>query len=162
MGLEIVEATKNDSEVLENLMSLYLQDMSEFANFIKPDADGSYKYQNLHYYWEKEGLSAYFIRIDSETAGFILSNRPPFVPEDCEISIQEFFILKKFRSKGFGREAALKFLDRFPGKYFVAQLRKNRPAIEFWHSIYKIRGLDYNEREEIDCGIEILTQRFNV
>jgi len=141
---------------------MYLHDMSEFADFLKLSVDGSYKYQNLHYYWEKDELSAFFIKIDSEIAGFVLSNKPPYIPDDCEISIQEFFILKKFRGKGFGMEAALKFLERFPGKYFIAQLRNNKPAIEFWHSVYSTLRLEYDEREEIDSGVKILTQRFTI
>jgi predicted acetyltransferase len=162
MGLEIVKVTENDSGILKNLMSLYLHDMSEFADFLKLNPDGSYKYQNLHFYWEKDELSAFFIKVDSETAGFILSNRPPFVPGDCEISIQEFFILKKFRGKGFGMKAAAEFFKRFPGKYFIAQLRGNKPAIEFWRTVYKRIGVDCEESEEVDSGIEILTQRFAI
>jgi len=160
MELKIVKVTESGSEILRNLMSLYLHDMSEFADFLKLNPDGSYKYQNLHFYWEKDELSAFFIKIDSEIAGFILSNKPPFIPDDCEISIQEFFILKKFRGKGFGMKAATEFFERFPGKYFIAQLESNKPAIEFWRSVYNRIGLDYEEREEIDSGIKILTQRF--
>ncbi len=141
---------------------MYLHDMSEYACFLRLAADGSYKYQNLHYYWEKEGLSAYLIKIESEIAGFILSNRKPYIPADCDISIQEFFILKKYRGKGYGKKTALEFLRLFPGKYYIAQLIDNKPAIEFWRSVYKSIGLDYQEREEIDSGIKILTQRFTI
>jgi predicted acetyltransferase len=136
--------------------------MSEYADFLKPGDDGSYKYQNLNYYWNKEEFSAYFIKIDSEIIGFILSNKYPYIPDDCDISIQEFFVLKKYRGLGYGREAALEFFRLFPGKYFVAQLVNNRPAIEFWRSVYKRIGLDYEESEEKDSGIKILTQRFAI
>lgn len=162
MGVEIVEIKESDSEVLQNLMSMYLYDMSEFAEFLKLSPDGSYKYRNLHLYWEKEELSAFYIKIDSKIAGFILANKRPFIPEDCEISVQEFFILKKYRGQGYGRDATLEFFKRFPGKYFIAQLPKNKPAIEFWHSVYRTLQLEYDEREEIDSGIKILTQRFTV
>ncbi len=162
MGLEIVEVTKSDSEVLKNLMSMYLHDMSEFADFLKLDADGSYKYQNLRYYWEKEEFSAFFIKIDSKIAGFILANKRPFIPEDCEISIQEFFILKKFRGKGYGLLGASMFFRKFPGKYFIAQLVDNEPAIGFWRSVYEKLGLKIDQRRETESGVKILTQRFTI
>ncbi|UCE67540.1 MAG: GNAT family N-acetyltransferase [Candidatus Zixiibacteriota bacterium] len=162
MGLKIVKVAKGDSEVLKNLMSMYLHDMSEFADFLKLSPDGSYKYHNLHFYWEKEELSAFFIIKDSKIIGFILSNLRPFIPEDCDISIQEFFILKKFRGKGYGLLAASMFFRKFPGRYFIAQLVNNKPAIEFWHSVYRALQLEYEEREEIESGAKILTQRFAI
>ena len=143
-------------------MSLYLHDMSEFADFVKMSPDGRYKYQNLNYYLEKKELSAFFIRVDSENAGFILSNKKPYVPDDREISIQEFFILRKFRGRGIGHRAAENFFKLFPGKYLVAQLTTNKPAIDFWHSVYKSLNIEFDEKEEIESGIKILTQRFEI
>jgi predicted acetyltransferase len=137
LPIEFKKIEKSERKVLENLMSAYLGDMSEFADFIKRDADGSYTYRNLHLYWQKRELSAFFILTDSEIIGFILSNRPPYVPDDCDISIQEFYIERKYRRGGLGREAAVRFLHEFPGRYFIAQLEGNEPAIKFWHSIYK-------------------------
>jgi predicted acetyltransferase len=136
--------------------------VSEFAGFLNLCSDGSYKYQNLHLYWEKEELSAFLIKIDSQIAGFILSNKPPYIPNDCDISIQEFFILKKFRGKGYGLRAVSMFFEKFPGRYFIAQLANNKPAIEFWRSIYKKLGIEIEQREETESGVRILTQRFAV
>lgn len=160
--MEIVKVEKEDSRILENLASIYLSDMSEIADFLKPEADGSYKYKNLHYYWQKKELSAHFIKHDTGIIGFILSNRTPYVPDDCQISIHEFFILRQFRRKGLGREAIKKIFAMFPGDYFIAQLETNTPAIEFWHSIYEYLKIKYDEREEVESGIRILTQRFTV
>ena len=160
--MEIAKVTRNEAEILKNLMSLYLHDMSEYADFLRLSIDGSYKYQNLGYYLAKDELSAFFIKIDSEIAGFILSNRPPYIPDDCDISIQEFFILKKYRKKGFGSQVASTFFKKFPGKYFVAQLIGNKPAIEFWRSVYRQLKLEFEEREEINSGVKVLTQRFTI
>lgn len=157
-----MKVEKKDSRILENLVSVYLSDMSEFAGFLKPETDGSYKYKNLELYWQKKELPAYFIKHNSGIIGFILSNRIPYVPDDCQVSIHEFFILRQFRRRGLGREAAIKFFDDFPGKYFIAQLETNIPAIEFWHSIYKNLKIEYDERTEVESGIRILTQRFAI
>jgi len=162
LSLEIIEITEKDRTVLQNLMSMYLHDMSEYAGFLKLCSDGSYKYQNLHLYWEKDELSAFLVKIDSEIAGFILSNKPPYIPDDCQISIQEFFILKKFRRKGNGLRAVSSFLERFPGRYHIAQLAGNRPAIAFWSSVYQKLGIEVDRREETESGIKILTQRFTI
>lgn len=162
MSVELINLTESDRIVLQNLMSMYLHDMSEFAGFLNLCADGTYKYHNLHLYWEREELSALLIRIDSEIAGFILSNKPPYIPDDCDISIQEFFILKRFRGKGYGLQAASTFFKKFPGRYLIAQLANNKPAIEFWHSVYKKLGIEIDQREETESGVKILTQRFTV
>lgn len=141
---------------------MYLHDMSEFAGFLNLCSDGSYKYQNLHLYWEKEELSAFLIKIDSQITGFILSNKRPYIPDDCDISIQEFFLLKKFRGKGYGLRAASMFFEKFPGRYLIAQLESNKPAISFWNTVYKKLGIEVDRREETESGVRILTQRFTV
>jgi predicted acetyltransferase len=158
----IAKVARSDAAILKNLMSMYLHDMSEFADFLKLSPDGSYKYRNLNLYWEKDALSAYFIKLNSDIAGFILSNRKPYIPEDCEISIQEFFILKKYRGEGIGKKAAREFFGLFPGKYFIAQLINNKPAIDFWHSLYRELKIEFEEREEFESGIKLLTQRFEI
>jgi len=162
LSLEIIEITEKDRTVLQNLMSLYLHDMSEYAGFLKLCSDGSYKYQNLQLYWEKDELSAFLVKIDSEIAGFILSNKPPYIPDDCQISIQEFFILKKLRRKGNGLRAVSSFFEKFPGRYYIAQLVDNRPAIAFWKSVYQKLGIEIEQCEETESGIRILTQRFTI
>jgi len=143
-------------------MSLYLHDMSEFAEFLKVEPDGCYKYNNLHLYWEKKELDAYFIKADTEIAGFILSNLAPYIPDGCDRNIQEFFILRKFRRQGLGVKAASVFFKRFPGKYCVVQIFKNKPAIDFWHYVYQVKNIKYTERQEYDHGIKVLAQRFSI
>jgi len=162
LAFEIVKITEDNAGILSKMMSMYLAEMTAYADFLKPGEDGQYEYQHLNYYWEKKGLSAYFIKIDSEIAGFILSNEKPYLPDDCDISIREFFIKKDYRGNGYGRRAAQEFFRLFPGRYFVAQLIRNKPAIEFWHSVYERLGIRYDEREEIESGVRILTQRFIV
>ena len=76
--------------------------------------------------------------------------------------IQEFFILKKFRRKGNGLQAVSSFFKRFPGRYYIAQLVNNRPAIDFWMSVYRKLGIETDRREETESGIKILTQRFTI
>jgi predicted acetyltransferase len=162
LSVEIIEITEKDRIVLQNLMSLYLHDMSEFADFLNLCSDGTFKYQDLHLYWEKEELSAFLIVVDSLVAGFILSNKPPYIPDDCDISIQEFFILKKYRGRGIGFLAASRFFEKFPGRYLIAQLISNKPAIGFWQSVYKKLDIEIDQREETESGVKILTQRFTV
>ena len=80
------------------------------------------------------------------------------MPEDCEISIREFFILRRFRRQGLGREAVRRFFEMNPGKYIVAQLATNEPARNFWHSVYVSLGIKYAERSEIESGVRLVIQ----
>ncbi|WP_238996488.1 hypothetical protein [Paenibacillus pinistramenti] len=47
----------------------------------------------------------------------------------------EFFVLKRFRRTGVGRTAAYALFDRFPGRWYISQLKTNTPAQAFWRAV---------------------------
>lgn len=148
--------------ILENLMALYLHDLSEFAEDLKINDCGKFVYDGLEYYFKTEELRPFFIYFKNEIAGFILLNSGRYVPMVIDYSVHEFFILKSFRKKGIGSMAINKIFEIYKGKYKIVQLAKNRLAIEFWTNLYKANEIKYSEMEEISDGLECAMQIFNV
>jgi predicted acetyltransferase len=49
-----------------------------------------------------------------------------------KFSIAEFFIMRKYRRRGVGREVAYKLFEMFKGRWSVFWLESNLPAKTFW------------------------------
>ena len=49
--------------------------------------------------------------------------------------MSEFFILRRSRRSGVGKQAAYLVFDRFPGLWELSELPKNTGAIAFWRRI---------------------------
>ena len=83
----------------------------------------------------KRGASL-FIRAGGRLAGFILvrSCSEHNALHDPH-NVAEFFVLKKYRRHGIGREAACQVFDRFPGGWEVTQWDNNLPAQAFWQKV---------------------------
>lgn len=55
-------------------------------------------------YWEKEDHHPFLIRADGEVAGFAMVR--PYSDERGRMEIGEFFVLRKLKRRGIGRQAA--------------------------------------------------------
>lgn len=156
--VEIIESEKEN--VLKNIVSLYLHDLSEYADDLKINSEGKFEYSGLHYYFTEKELTPFFIYWKSEIVGFVLLNSGKYVPGDAEFSIHEIFVLKSFRGMGVAFSAVSKIAEMYQGKYRVEQLKDNLPAIRFWKSFYKKMNIDYVEKEEVLDGYEVYVQLF--
>ncbi len=100
--------------VVENLNQLYLYDFVEFAD-ADVDEGGLYTCSYLDAYWSDEGHSPIPISVDEAPAGFAL------VRPDASggRSIEEFFVMRKFRRKRVGERAAAAIHSAFrvSGRY---------------------------------------------
>lgn len=143
MQVTLQSALLEDEPILRNLMQLYIYDFSEF-NGTDLSPYGLYAYPYLDFYWVEEGRHAYLIRADGRLAGFVLVRELPVGPEDqipgdypikCIYSMSEFFILRKYRRMGFGREAARQVFTLFPGVWRVGEIPENQPAQAFWRKV---------------------------
>lgn len=165
MNLEDVKIEKVDYEnkqVLKNIYQLYLHDLSQY-NYEDIDTKGLYDVNFLDLFWEKEGLSAFFIKLNEKLIGLILLQSGKYAPPSGEdYYISEFFILKKYRRNGIGKKAVGILFDMFPGKYLLGQMPNNNPAIKFWKSVYLQLELDFIESLEDSQEGKLLFQRFEI
>jgi len=132
MTTAVRSAKKGEASVLENLMQYYLHDLSEFAP-IEPDAEGHYRYPYLDHFWEDGRRYPFLIREDNVLAGFALIQRDvdPATGEGG-MNLLEFFVLRRFRHGGVGRNAAFSLFDLFPGNWELRVMAANKIALPFW------------------------------
>lgn len=135
MNITLEEVSILQKSVLRNLLELYAYD---FTEFIPDDVDchGLYGYKYLDHYWTEAGRHPFVINIDEKIAGFVLvRNYYNSDLKDSVNSIAEFFVMRKYRKRGIGKEAAFRMFTLFPGIWEVAEVEENRPAQGFWRKI---------------------------
>jgi predicted acetyltransferase len=139
-GEEVVlePATPADATVLSNLLELYIHDMSEIFP-IEVGAAGRFGYDRLPLYWsEPETRFPFLIRAGAHIAGFALVTRGSPVTDNPDyLDVAEFFILRRHRRSGVGRQAARLLWDRIPGQWVVRVSEANRAGIPFWEDVIR-------------------------
>ena len=133
-AVSLDEATQADSVLLANLLELYIHDMSEVFPHVELGPDGRFGYRRLPLYWsEPDRHFAFLIRCAGRIGGFVLVTRGSPVASDPDVlDVAEFFVVRKYRRAGVGRQAASLLWDRHPGKWIVRVLETNRGALAFW------------------------------
>lgn len=143
--LELIEIYKENEEILSNLLSLYLHDLSEFSSEITISQNGLYEFDAIDEYLSKTNLHALLIKVDNNIAGFILLSESPYVKEGCDLCIQEFFILKNYRRNGIGNMALNLLYKKYIGKYCLMIMGKNIIALNFWRNSHKLNNISFEE-----------------
>lgn len=134
MQVELKPVTKEDQIIVENLWELYLYDMSEYTGWaVSEEGKFTTDYPSLEKYWKNEDHTPFLIRVDGEIAGFSLLRRYPYDPEWNDIA--QFFIMRKFKGKGIGRQAFLLSVKKYPGKWLTRVLENNAGSLIFWTTV---------------------------
>jgi predicted acetyltransferase len=134
--IEVKPACFEDKSILRNLLQLYLYDFSEYDP-IHNDVDnhGLFGYPYFDHYWTEPTRHPFLFRVKDKWAGFALVRAVAKDNSSTYHSLAEFCILRKYRGQGYGRLAAYKIFDRFPGKWHIAQIQNNLPAQAFWRTV---------------------------
>ncbi|MBP1936499.1 GNAT family N-acetyltransferase [Paenibacillus sediminis] len=135
MDLQIIKAGVNQKEIIKNMMQFYFYDFSQFveAHVGETGLFGEYPY--LDYYWTEENVRfPYLVKLNDKNAGFVFVR---FIQSEHKnyFSIAEFFIMKKYRMTGLGRQVAESIFDLHRGQWEVFQLEQNTPAQAFWNKV---------------------------
>lgn len=118
-----------DKPVLRRMLELYMYDFTEFTGADLGE-HGEFGYRYLDHYWvENAGDQRFpfFIRVDGALAGFALVRL-----KGARYQMAEFFVLRKYRRTGAGRQAAKDVFARFRGEWEVWEIAANLPAQGFW------------------------------
>lgn len=135
LTVRIQKASLEQKRAFERLVQLYLYDFSEMQS-IDLNPDGLYEYEYLDSYWSESDRFPFLIYVDGCIAGFVLVNSYTVLERDVEArSIAEFFVVRKYRRRGIGKEAAFHIFDMFPGKWEVREIQPNVPAQRFWRKV---------------------------
>jgi predicted acetyltransferase len=124
----VARAPLSDKAVLRRLVQLYHYDFSEW-NGDDVDEHGEYGHRYLDHYWTDPDSHPFLIRQAGRWAGFAL------VRTAGVTDMSEFFVMRKYRRGGVGREAARLVFALFPGAWQVRQLRGNDVATAFWRAV---------------------------
>lgn len=128
--MQIIKSDPSNRSVIENMMQLYLHDLSPFTNEL-PDKNGLFslgKYFGL--YWEEHDRFPYILFHNDQPIGFALVREIGLQSH----SIAEFFVLKAYRKQGLATKFAHDVFRRHPGDWSVAQLESHVTAQSFWHN----------------------------
>ncbi|HEX2872998.1 MAG TPA: GNAT family N-acetyltransferase [Polyangiaceae bacterium] len=129
-------ATQADAECLSNLLELYIHDVCDIFPSVELGDNGRFGYAKLPLYWaEPERRFAFVIRHADRVAGFALATRgSPVATDPDTLDVAEFFVLRKYRRLGVGREAARLLWQALPGAWTVRVAERNQRALAFWSS----------------------------
>lgn len=145
MNVTVERCAPDNKGMIYNLYPLYLHDLAEIRQEL-PNAFGVFEdadeYRTLQaqqalfdIWWEKENvLFPFLIRADGVPAGFGLVATPPYLVDDSEYMLNEFFIMRPFRNQGVGERAAADIFNRFAGNWmlFTTQGERNLHTQHFW------------------------------
>ena len=138
MKINIAPATKEEMPVIQNMAKFYAYDLSKSCGFYQlydwsfPE-NGLYEGLDVSKYWQPN-YYPFLIRVDDELAGFALINKVGSEP-GIDWNMGEFYIVGKFQGKGIGKQVAIDIFNLFPGKWEIAQMPPNIPAIHFWRKV---------------------------
>ena len=135
MNIEIIPVEEVQRSVLRQLMELYDHDFSEYT---EDDVNeyGYYGYSYLDRYWTEDNRHPFFIKVDGKYAGFVLVGMfCKYTNSGKAHSIDEFFVMRKYRRKNIGNFAAKYIFNLFKGEWEVRVLNVNKPALPFWHKV---------------------------
>jgi predicted acetyltransferase len=148
MAVEVIEASDEDRSVVRRLLQFYHYDFSEFDD-ADVDSHGEFLHRYFDEYWTDSDRKAYLFRVGGAWAGLALVFTG--LPHD----LAEFFVMRKYRRRGVGAEAAAQLFARFPGDWTVRQQLSNPAATTFWR-----KAISYPYRETVENS-EVV-QRFTV
>jgi predicted acetyltransferase len=95
--------------------------------------DGSYSY-DTSVVWEN-GYDAYLATVGESIAGFALvGSAAEWLGDTAAHDVHEFFVIRRFRRRGFGQRMATLLWNECPGKWLVRVLESNAPAVLFWRA----------------------------
>ena len=133
--IQILEASIDDYQCIQNMARFYVYDLSRECGSISSEwaipKDGLYESFDFKEYFIDSSRKAYIVKVYEELAGFVLLN------QECENSentwnMGEFFIIAKFKGQGIGAQVAKEIWNMHPGKWEVSVIPNNKSALAFW------------------------------
>jgi len=162
MNIQVIAVKITEKEILRNLYSLYLYDLTQYDKKMSLNSNGLYEFKGLDVVFEKESLKPYFIKVDKKLVGFLLLTGNKFSPEDSDWGIEDLFIIRSERRKGIATKTVRLIMDKYRGSYSIFQFQKNKESMKFWHAFYNENSIEYTEIERMEDGKVCMIQNFIV
>lgn len=148
---KLVPATLDDDYlIIQNMGRFYVYDMSEYIkdeDWAIPE-NGLYECIDFKKYWQ-ENAHPFLIRYNQELAGFVIVDKKGADP-NTDFNMAQFFILRRFKGQGVGKQIAKLCFDQFKGAWEVMVIPNNTGAYQFWkHTIKEYTADKFTESKEI-------------
>ena len=131
-NLTISRIGPESDPLLRNLFEHYIYDMAEWFE-IDTGADGSYSYDTASLW--RNGCHVYLAKAGDSIAGFaIAGSAAEWLGDIGARDVREFFIMRRFRRRGFGQRMATLLWREHQGEWLVRVLESNIPAVLFWRA----------------------------
>lgn len=126
-----LDVVKNEErKVLDNLLQLYLHEISLYFKVDFDSSNGLYKYDSLDKYFDNSENYAYFIKENDEITGFVLIDKN----NDYYI-VQELFTLNNYKGRGYASDAINKIFDMYRGNWVIKVVPNSIQAEIFWNKV---------------------------
>ena len=126
-------ALSNELACIENMMQFYNYDLSESLPVDFAET-GLYAIQPKAQYWSKPGVAPFVIYVDGELAGFAVVDDEVIQPQS-QYNMGYFFIARRYRGQGVGKEIASKLFSQFIGAWEIYFYANNKLESEFWNAV---------------------------
>jgi len=137
-AVEIKVATHEQKPVMKWLLELYAEEFAHMKGERVPQKQAFVDSEYLDLYWKKPEWVPFLIFYHDKVAGFALVVSDGFSQTRGMVRIlPEFFILKKYRRQGIGKQAAFQVFDKFPGKWDVMESDYNALGQAFWRKVIR-------------------------
>lgn len=159
--MELIKATVEDKSLLKNLYSFYLHDLSAYNHTLDSNEEGVFEFDSFHLIWEKDGITPYLMKEGTALLGFFLLLEKPLMTK-VDYCVNDFFLYQRYRGKGYAEQIVQMLFNEKKGRYYIAQLVKNKRAVAFWKKIYQQFNIEFEENFEVEDGEEVVFQTFEV
>lgn len=133
----LLPASQEDYNVIQNMARFYVYDMTEYMGF-EPGweipENGLYECIDFKKYWSDKDAFPFLIRYKNELVGFVVVDKKGS-DEQVNYNMAQFFILRKFKSKGVGTYIATECFNKFKGIWEIMVMPENKGAYLFWHNV---------------------------
>jgi predicted acetyltransferase len=134
-AVDITPATAEERVTIENLFQLYAYDWSDVLALDVAE-DGRFRQGQLEAYWRDDASHPFLLRVDGRPGGFALVGaRSRLSGAGGVFDMAEFFVMRRYRRQGVGRQAACALFDRFKGRWEIRQRAEHPAATAFWRDV---------------------------
>lgn len=135
VDVRVVPAQREGEEALRNLFQLYTYDFSEIME-LDVEPNGRFRERPLDCYWEDAWRFPFLFRAADALAGFALVHRKSKLSGADDVwDMAEFFVLRRYRRRGLGMNAALQLFAMHRGEWEVRERSGNIGATAFWRRV---------------------------
>lgn len=142
----------NNRAVFTSLFNIYVHELSEYNPWLakQMNDEGNYLREEVNDFFTTKTYEPYLIYDENHPIGFVVFSKDENNwEEEVTCSIEELFIVKTSRKKGYATKIAKDFWEKEKGSVsIIGILKENHTAIRFWENLIKQYDTDYVRSDE--------------